>query len=897
MKASKRDLINKKFKTLIMKKLSALRYFLSVFLLLGIAHLSAQTVMGTVTDAANGEGLPGVNVLVKSTGQGTVTDLDGKYSVQATQGDVIQFTFVGFKTVESTVGVSATMDINMDEDALTLNEMVVTATRRPIRKIQATTAISAVSTAELKSKKPESFSEAIENTPGITINSAQGRKATFNIRGFPVGNGYVTTLIDGMPTSGTAGLTGSSPEFFGFDPNIERIEVVRGAAATLFGRSAGAGAVNIISKVGGEETKGSVSLTRYQNMAGEGHPFEGDFDYRADWNINGPLTENLRYNIGGYFLNDSGNKEQFAKDKGAQLRGNIDWLISDKSKVRFDFSFMNNEFQNITDAVWDPNTNSIPDNFGPEGTIFWDNEQLNFPTTVASRGTPFIDERTGGGIRINPGEFGEKVVGRSFGFDADLHLGNGWYFNQKLRVQKFDWNDINAFGFSGFLPSTGGSSFRFNAGAYQNVSDFISESRFTKEVTSGNINHNFNFGMFYSNGERDRLSFTYTFLANIDPRAQYSGFGPTLGTTSGVSGTTSNRNEKTLGLFIGDEMVINEKLSLNVALRIDRLNATFNTDPGYVRSIGIDLQRDDPQSINPTFSDWSGSIGGNYLTGENSALYFNFLRAFSLPSVTSLAAPDPDDPDYKNEIIQNLEVGYRAGLGDLTFDLGLFNTNINNRVALFFVEGVNAFIPQPAGSNKIFGAELDLVYAPSWAKGFLVRAGYTLQQSTYKDFLVQLSTSRATGMVNADLNNLFGLPTVGSGENIAIDVEGKQVQRTPRGVFNMNVSYRADRWGADFGGFTYSGINPDIFNLYEQPDLSVYNFGTYINFPIDDNELRFGIRIKNVLGGENPQELLLSSGNDSSLLERQAHPTGAGRLYWATIQNPRRLLMTLSYTF
>ena len=98
-------------------------------LLLGTYPLMAQdkTVTGTVTDANDGAPLPGVNVLVQGTTNGTQTDFDGNYSIEAAEGDILVFSYLGTKTQTATVGSTNTVDVAMEEDASQLDEVVVTA--------------------------------------------------------------------------------------------------------------------------------------------------------------------------------------------------------------------------------------------------------------------------------------------------------------------------------------------------------------------------------------------------------------------------------------------------------------------------------------------------------------------------------------------------------------------------------------------------------------------------------------------------------------------------------------------------------------------------------------------------------------------------------------------------
>jgi TonB-linked SusC/RagA family outer membrane protein len=90
-----------------------------------ISFAQEKTVSGTVSD--NSGALPGVSVLIKGTMTGTETDFDGKYSLRAKTGDILSFSYLGFLTVEKTIGSSSTINVTMKEDANVLDEVVVTA--------------------------------------------------------------------------------------------------------------------------------------------------------------------------------------------------------------------------------------------------------------------------------------------------------------------------------------------------------------------------------------------------------------------------------------------------------------------------------------------------------------------------------------------------------------------------------------------------------------------------------------------------------------------------------------------------------------------------------------------------------------------------------------------------
>lgn len=106
--------MNKKINFLLM---------LSVLLFSQLTLAQQTTVTGTVTDATNGFPLPGVNVLIQGGTTGTQTDFNGNYSLAASKGDVLSFSYVGMKLQTVTVGDNTTINILMQEDAAALDEV------------------------------------------------------------------------------------------------------------------------------------------------------------------------------------------------------------------------------------------------------------------------------------------------------------------------------------------------------------------------------------------------------------------------------------------------------------------------------------------------------------------------------------------------------------------------------------------------------------------------------------------------------------------------------------------------------------------------------------------------------------------------------------------------------
>ena len=523
-----------------MKKIPYLNHLVLVLLFccLGTIGLAQGTISGKIT-TEGGEGLSGVTVAVKGSTTGAISGDGGTYSVKASEGEVLVFSYIGYLSEERTVGGSTTINVIMIEDIISLTDVVVTATRVPVRKIHTTTAINTIGERTLSLAQPESFAEAIQSVPGLTVENSQGRKSNFNIRGFPSGNTYVTSLLDGLPLSGFASRSAGVAEYLGLDKNVERIEVVRGSGATLFGRAAAAGAVNIITKTGGEEIGGTVSITRFNNVVGDDHQFAGDFDYRADFNVNGPLSKNVRFNIGGYRMEDSGYKEWAQKDKGTQFRGNVDFLLKNNGSVRVYGMWGNNQFNNLTDSPYDLGNMQLAAGWENYNTYYPNNSQLDFPSTLRTSvfapvqfTSPILDVNGNEIVQNQADDNREEVIGGHVGVRADIDLGGGWSFIEHLRYQNYGWRDQNEITFSSFYTAES-NILRLNANSNGQINDFISETRLQYRLESGTTTHNFSAGFYLSRAAYDRFGGLHWYTSNVDPRPTYGWFGPPADSSSG----------------------------------------------------------------------------------------------------------------------------------------------------------------------------------------------------------------------------------------------------------------------------------------------------------------------------------------------------------------------------
>lgn len=181
--------------------------FLVVLLMCCLSYTTwAQTqsnVNGLVTDFS-GEPLIGVSILVKGTSNGTVTDLDGKFSLSAEMGNMLQISYVGYISQEIKVESNKLLRIIMEEDTKKLEEVVVVGYGTQ-KKVNLTGAVSAVSAEDLASKPVMSTAQALAGlAPGLSVLQTSGRPgqgATVKIRGtgtFSKAGTDPLVLIDGL---------------------------------------------------------------------------------------------------------------------------------------------------------------------------------------------------------------------------------------------------------------------------------------------------------------------------------------------------------------------------------------------------------------------------------------------------------------------------------------------------------------------------------------------------------------------------------------------------------------------------------------------------------------------------------------------------------------------------
>ncbi len=419
-----------------MKKLSLV--FLLVVFAIG-STIAQRTVKGTVTDDT-GEALIGASVLVKGTSSGTVTDIDGTYSVDVPDGSTtLIFSYTGFSTQEVELGASDVVDVILST-GVELNEVVVTSLGIKRDKKALGYGVATVGDDALKNRQEADVARLLRGkATGVDITQTSGLAGSGTnvvIRGYSsiTGDNQPLFVIDGIPFNtstnsangfGAGGATSSS-RFLDLDPNnIEEVSILKGLSATVLYGEAGRNGVILITTKNGSAAenlnkKTEISVTQsvsrteianlpdYQNTYGNG--FSGGFGwFFSNW---------------GAAFNDL-NPATYGSDYKGEKNGQV--IIThplDQTQYHDDVpqfigaEYLYQPYESVEDFFADPglttNTSvSLESKLGNNASM-----SATYSYLSDEGFTPDLDEMRGGG----PSNFLEK---HNFGLGAQATLQNG----------------------------------------------------------------------------------------------------------------------------------------------------------------------------------------------------------------------------------------------------------------------------------------------------------------------------------------------------------------------------------------------------------------------------------------------------------------------------------------
>ena len=277
-----------------------------VMFLLSFACYAQSTVSGTITSGTDGSPLPGVNILLKGTNTGTISDGDGNYRIEVPVSDgILVFSFVGYVTQEVPIEGRTSIDIVLASDATELSEVVVTALGIEREKRDLGYAVQEVNGDDITQARETNIGNALAGkVAGVTVvgnPSGIGGASRITIRGersLNINKNQPLFIVDGVPITneviGSSGRNNQEADYgngagFVNPDDVESMTVLKGPSATALYGSRGQNGVIIIKTKSGKGAKGTVSfnttvsfedplrLPDYQNVYGQG--LNGEFEF------------------------------------------------------------------------------------------------------------------------------------------------------------------------------------------------------------------------------------------------------------------------------------------------------------------------------------------------------------------------------------------------------------------------------------------------------------------------------------------------------------------------------------------------------------------------------------------------------------------------------------------
>ncbi|MEM7487341.1 MAG: TonB-dependent receptor [Bacteroidota bacterium] len=834
---------------------------ITLMMSLVFANMNSQTNIrsGTVTDQ-NGMPLPGVSIVVDGTTNGTQTDFDGNYTISVEVDQVLRFSYIGQKTTTRIVTSSNVINVQMEEDAQALEEVVVTGQGAGIQRRKLSTTVDVLTEDEIDKLPANQIDQLLQATaPSAQIRLSSGQPGTASIirtRG-PISAASSSTpviivdgiRVDNLNSNAQLGLDtgGANVSALADIPveSIERIEYIKGGAATtLYGADAANGIIQIITKKGksGKGTaffesrlgviKGTEDFLKYKRTAEA--IFQPGFSQEYRVGFNGG-SENFTYNFGGSLYKDDG-----FNDLNEQVRRSFTFGLSAKvtDRLKYQGSFSYVSF----DSNLDYNANTSFSRFS------------NFEG--ASRGLDLdeLPEEEWIPLRDNARRLGELVdiTARTSRFTAS---------------NKFTYDITNSLQ----ANATVGIDFRTTVQEGLNSNEFLVElgdvnpgttdqAEFTRAlrdnfVVTGDMN-------FTHRASTENFSFVTVFggqfFRTSDRQNRLDGEGGVDGTRkidffptqASLDFVLENAN---YGLYFLENVGIYDVAYLEFGGRLDRSTASgSNTKPLLLPKVGFTYNFSDHDFYRESnISDWISNIKlrANYGESTNFAQPFEQDRTFELSSflgTPAISFANPGNADLISETVQTTEFG---------LELGFFRNRLNFSGTRYVANTVDALFtpvapPSQGSQNQI--QNLGKVENKGWE--FEMRAA--ILQSVKHQMNLSLS-------YNTNENNVVdtggGAPFVVGGFNVlgSVVAEGESLgflrgtaavlQDDGTYAFETN-SFLGKTFAPNFGSISFDYSFNNKLNVFITGD---YQFGGKIT------DLSFLLRhIRGVDDTGIPQELI-----------------------------------------
>ncbi len=708
---------------------------LMVVLFVQIAFAQAQTITGTVVDES-GLPLPGVNIVVKGTTTGVQTDFDGNYSIQASQGNVLVFSFVGFRPIEVPVAGQNNISVTLSQDTAVLDEVLVvgygTTSRRNL-----TDNISSISSDDINQiPVPSMQSALVGKAAGVQITQVNGKAESgikMRVRGVSTISSSQEPLyvIDGIPLINSDENINDSPinPLISLNPNdIASIQILKDASsAAIYGARGTNGVVLITTKRGAagvtkisvntsygwsEETnrRDWLNTAQYVELFTEAALNEGfteddaafffnlwaenEEDWRegrvdTDWQdiafVNGSVSD-LNVNASGgsektqFFISlGYNNTEGIIRGNSLErynFRANVDHQASDKLKVGMSTSISKTQIDRIS------NDNAF-------ATPLQAIAQLPFTRPFLDNGLPnpgtlyfnFLNQEVNGENKTNiwrtiTNVYGEYQILPSLSFRSEL----GYDVNMQT-AETFAGRLTESESVGGFAQADAVQNEKYVLNNYFNYFTLLGEET-NLEVTAG---------MSYEDDRRNNQFVQGQGFPSDDLR--------TVNSAAEIVGGGSSRTEFTfLSYFARANVNILNKYLFKVSARYDG-SSRFGADEQFgffpAASAGWILSEEDFLSDSATFSllklRASWGITGNADIGNFSSR--SLFSGTSYNGIPSLSPTQLGDPGLKWENTTQYDFG---------LDYGFFNNRISGSIDYYKKITDDLLLREPTPSTSGF---------------------------------------------------------------------------------------------------------------------------------------------------------------------------------------------------
>jgi outer membrane receptor protein involved in Fe transport len=880
--------------------------FIFSFLLLSVLTSFAQNaISGRIVDE-KATPIAGATVTIKNGKASTRTDENGVFRFNNITGSnvLLVITHVSYERKEVTFSPGVEMNITLNEKATAADEVVVTGVFDKRKKMEASVAISTVSSKEIAKIAPVSAADLLKNVPGVYVNSSLGEiRNTVYSRGVSVGsnsgaNGYyyVSMQEDGLPVANATYSNWGPDYFLRADATLGRLEAVRGGTASILGANAPGGIFNYVMKEGGEKTTGEVR-SKF-GLQGDGK----NSYYRADFNIGGPLGRSWYYDVGGFYRYDEGARYPgYALNRGGQFRGNVVKKYATGSlKLYAKYLNDHNASFEFTPTVGFDNPRPA-EGFSQTSSVLIPSLRQNFLSTHTGR------------VRTFDSKDAIHSMDKAIGATWEQRLGNGWIFNNAARysdksmnlnttgvVYPIDMSDLISYAVLGQLGMPGTYNFRnantgqqlltvksfsgydFNVlqnalpGAAISPNSLFFEPLFYMDNKSKELldqfsltkrlkNMSFTLGGFYGHSKIDKfgLGAVGVALGTIQDRPELVNINRTnpdgsitqITTPNGaysISGGLSQyyATQNQTAFFFGHNWQMTPDLNLDWGVRYER-----------VRMKGSNMPVETKQST-------TGGLDGNPLT-----LYDNNVNSF-----TGTFPYDKTVPTFSYsvgvnyKINNNFAVYGRVSEGNKAPDLDMYMAASNDFLAKT-LNPVAQTVRQIEAGVKVKTGALNLFVTPFYSvlsNVAEVQAFQDKNQNLYNTPAV-FNKYRTIGVeTEADYSfaqyfHVRGVLTVqrskavdystwlarslGSQDDTLITFSGNETDNIARSIINITPSYNRDKFFAQLTWSYMGKRQANVANAFLLPAFSQFNFSAgydvskHVNFQFVVNNIfnKYGV--------------------------------------------------------